>query len=535
MTKNKLPLAVTVLLIVLFLAAGTLQTLLLKWADHLSSPDNLESRYYGQRSPNTMSNVSSALFASPSEAQQSTQEQSAMKSAYYMSLNFVYSFGHPFVQTFFMFCGECVCLLAFAAIVVYKLWTTPVQSERQNFIFGKLMPGEYISLPCNPCLWILTSGADFIGSVMQNAGLLLTTASVYQMLRGATVLWVALISYFWFNRRYTKVEQWGIAIVIIGLTIVGLSSFVDKPDISGSSSADATSTPAPEQHSSTEALFGNVLVILAQVSHAYQGVCQERLITLYKVPPLQMVGMDGFYGVQMTLILLALQLYVPVSLWSKNIVEIRESIHHYFAPIFSTHGSVDINAYSNITVVPITHTTSTTYTTGLSSILSQLPASPSRVPYDDVILAFTQMSVTMSCAICIISYIASCVVYNVTLMLLIEHLNVVAAVMIGSLRNISVWIICLLMPGIFHEKFNFLQLIGFIFLVAGNVLYQRVWITRFHQILPHSVVDACPWLFRDAAPVTVEDVNTDTIHINSHAHNNINILHPEGDTFSKTS
>jgi len=119
------------------------------------------------------------------------------------------------------------------------------------------------------------------------------------------------------------------------------------------------------------------------------------------------------------------------------------------------------------------------------------------VPYDDVVLAFDQLVRSSSCITCIVIYIFAGFLYNTLQMTIIKNVSAAATVMLGSLRNVTVWLTCLAIPSIFKEHFNIVQFIGFLFLILGNVLFQRVLITRFDQILPAAVLRAAPILFVD--------------------------------------
>jgi hypothetical protein len=59
--------------------------------------------------------------------------------------------------------------------------------------------------------------------IAKNA-LLQTTASVYQMIRGAMVLFTAMFSVIFLKRRLYVQHFAGLALVVMGIAIVGLSS-----------------------------------------------------------------------------------------------------------------------------------------------------------------------------------------------------------------------------------------------------------------------------------------------------------------------
>ncbi|KAG5463896.1 hypothetical protein LSCM1_00069 [Leishmania martiniquensis] len=419
-------------LALVYISWGTVQTLSLKWADTIIAPD-------GFTGPTTSHGGSHPVH-----------------------FRLLYSFAHPFTQAFLMFCAETICLAVFACVLVWKKWAAPLLHGSRNggaAPTGLLKAGEDYALPCNPSLWMLPSGADFCASIIQNIGMTLTYASVYQMLRGATVVWIAVISYFWLGRRFSKVELWGMGCVVLGLSFVGLSSFLES----------GTRLSGPSGGRRRNEVLGNILVLVAQFLHAYQGVCEEQMIRLYKIPPLQMVGTEGIYGVGMTLSLLAFLQLVPMADWGHNLAAIEE---------FPAAGGPGI-IYTNVTWV--------------QELQPEL-----KVPYDDVVLAFAQVSQSWMCKLFILVYILAGFFFNACEMSMIKHVSATATVMLGSLRNVTVWLVCLLIPSIFEEHFNLLQFIGFLFLVLGNVLFHRLWFTHFDAILPARVMHACPALFRDA-------------------------------------
>ncbi|CAJ1993431.1 EamA-like transporter family [Leishmania donovani] len=437
--------AVFIALAILFLFWGTVQTLSLKWADTIDASDG---------------------FTGPTSGQGGSHA---------VHFRLLYSFAHPFTQAFFMFCAETSCLVMLVCTLVWKKYVAPRLYDSRKATTaapsGELVAGEDYALPCNPSLWLLPSGADFLASIVQNVGLTLTYASVYQMLCGSTVVWIALISHFWLGYRFTKVELWGMGCVVLGVFLVGLSNLLER-------GLDFESTSHGRQKNQ---VLGNLLVLMAQILHAYQGVCEERLIRLYKVPSLQMVGTEGIYGIGMSLSLLAFLQLVPMATWGHNLAAVEE---------FLSSGGPGV-LHTNVTWV------------------QQLQPAL-KVPYDDVVLAFAQIRESLECKVFILVYLLSGFFYNACHMSVIKYVSATATVMIGSLRNVTVWLVCLLIPSVFEEHFNVVQLIGFVFLVLGNVLFHRICITRFDAILPAQVIDACPVLFRDARKDREDVVKVET-------------------------
>lgn len=121
-----------------------------------------------------------------------------------------------------------------------------------------------------------------------NVGLILTSASVYQMLRGAVVIFTGLFSYFFLNRRLRVFEWWSLIMVVVGVAIVGLSSILfpqKKPD----------ATFVGDEFD-VASLIGVGLVLGAQLFAATMFVVEEKILSRYKVTPLKAVGLEGSFG-----------------------------------------------------------------------------------------------------------------------------------------------------------------------------------------------------------------------------------------------
>lgn len=81
------------------------------------------------------------------------------------------------------------------------------------------------------------------------------TASVYQMLRGAEILFSAIFAVTFLKRKLYKRHYIGIAFCLVGITMVGASSLLTP---SGDASSDAD-----------KILLGMVLIVIAQVRHVF--------------------------------------------------------------------------------------------------------------------------------------------------------------------------------------------------------------------------------------------------------------------------
>lgn len=166
-------------------------------------------------------------------------------------------------------------------------------------------------------LFFMPALCDICGTTLMNVGLLFTPVSIYQMTRGALVLWVGIFSVI-FLRRQLHLFQWlCLMLVMLGVSIVGLSGSVlneNNSSILSTTAAFAHESVAASPSSlinagkgdeelpqSVGALLGVLLILFAQLFTASQFVLEEKIMGRYSVEPLLAVGMEGIFGLTATL------------------------------------------------------------------------------------------------------------------------------------------------------------------------------------------------------------------------------------------
>jgi len=141
---------------------------------------------------------------------------------------------------------------------------------------------------------------DIVATVLMNVGYLSVTASVYQMLRGAEMLFAALFAVVFLKRSLNKYHYSGIACCITGIMLVGTSSLM-----SGEGSATHAVDPA-------QILFGMTLVVASQAVQAAQITFEDFFMADMAIHPLKIVGYEGLFGtVAMAFFLLPLVQRLP--------------------------------------------------------------------------------------------------------------------------------------------------------------------------------------------------------------------------------
>jgi hypothetical protein len=134
-----------------------------------------------------------------------------------------------------------------------------------------------------------------------NVGLILTPVSIYQMSRGALVLWVGILSVI-FLRRHLWLYQWtALVIVTTGVCLVGLSGSLAKKAVN-EGPLEGLMRIATSDDDPAKVALGVMLILFAQNFTACQyvslndttfgggraddQVVEEKIMTRYKVEPL---------------------------------------------------------------------------------------------------------------------------------------------------------------------------------------------------------------------------------------------------------
>ncbi|KAJ8320519.1 hypothetical protein KUTeg_002106, partial [Tegillarca granosa] len=192
-----------------------------------------------------------------------------------------------------MFIGEFTCLVVFHCMrCILHFSGRRMEVGTQNF---------------NPLIFLPAALCDMCGTSLMYIGLNLTFAS------SAVIIFTALLSVAFLGRTVKPLMWVGIISVIAGLALVGVSDII----------------------------FGDLLIIMAQIIVSVQMVYEEKFISRYNVPPLQAVGWEvssliffdggrGLFGALILGLLLIPFYYINAGAFSNlpdNRVESLKSYH----------------------------------------------------------------------------------------------------------------------------------------------------------------------------------------------------------------
>jgi drug/metabolite transporter (DMT)-like permease len=124
---------------------------------------------------------------------------------------------------------------------------------------------------------------DLIATILLSVGLLTTTASVSQMLRGSGMVFSALFAVWFLKRSLNRLHYWGIAASLAGMGAVGAASL-----LSGDSGV-AKVEPA-------QMILGMALIVASQATQSAQCVAEDFFMSEMDIPALTIVGMEGLFG-----------------------------------------------------------------------------------------------------------------------------------------------------------------------------------------------------------------------------------------------
>ncbi|XP_017129976.1 solute carrier family 35 member F6-like [Drosophila elegans] len=195
-------------------------------------------------------------------------------------------FQHPVVFTLLMFLGEFLC---FGIIKVIRMISrvrdtiTDLDSSSEDSDIAEFCP----------LTMILPTLLDAVASILLFSGLHLTYASSFQMIRGSATIFTGIFSSMFLNHPLIC-RHW-LAISTISLALVGII-YADIQSVRD----DNNTLPCKDYKS---ILTCDLLIIIAEILHGLQYVCEEKQLKTSNVTPLQAAGWQGIFGLVITSLL----------------------------------------------------------------------------------------------------------------------------------------------------------------------------------------------------------------------------------------
>ena len=318
--------------------------------------------------------------------------------------------GHQKFITFCMFNGELLCLLFY--------WLKEGRFKK-NVKSEKLIQSEKEKK--QPKIWYFLFPAlfDIMGTTISSISLTFLPSSIYQMLRGAIIIFTCSGSMLFLKSKFYRHHFFGIFIVVIGLCIVGLNAILNGNNATGENPA-----------------FGIFLAILSQVFSSLLLITEEKLLKGYETPPLKAVGLEGMWGVCVYIILLFGFYFIKCDEW----------------PEFLQNGVCIRDSGDN------------------------------SIRFENAIFALKQIYESPHLKGYLSLYVLSIAFFNFSGLTISKNVSSTARTIVDTMRTIVIWVFFLTMPFVpeeTKETFSWLQLLGFSILILGSVIYNEILVIPF--------------------------------------------------------
>ena len=252
---------------------------------------------------------------------------------------------------------------------------------------------------------------DFFGSSLAFFGLALLPGSICQMLRGALLIFTYILSVIFIKNTHNKNHYLGMFLTIIGLIIVGLAEGLNK------------------KNNLKNTIFGIFLTVIGQFFTALQFVYEENLTKKYECKITKIIGFQGIFGILLMIIVLP----------------ILDSIN-------CGNGKSDF-----------VRNVCTKDENGIWSL-------------ENFKFAIKQLKNNKKLIWLSLLYAIGDLGYNLTGITIGKEATSTARAIAENMKIILIWMFFLFPfnPIEYREKFNWIQLIGYLVLLFGNLVYHEI-------------------------------------------------------------
>ena len=317
-------------------------------------------------------------------------------------------FSHFWFFNLLMFLSEMLAIPLYY-IIAYIKKKCQKNSEEQIEIY-KSIPEKKITL-----LLIIPSILDTIATFISNIGLIILGAGIYMMLKGLTIIIVTfLISKYILKNKHTWDHYIAIPTAFIGFIFSGLSAFYG--DIGTKSN----------NNGEENILIGIPAVIISMIFQSAQFSFEEDYMRKYCIHPFLCIGIEGLFGFIFNLILCIIFYFKKLS----------EEPKEFFKKLCTKDDGNDWRV-------------------------------------ENIIFAFQQINENEVITIFIIVFFICIFPNNLFGITINKYGGALNRSFIENLRSFLVWLyfLCVRKEDEFQENFNYLRLLGMIFILGSILIY----------------------------------------------------------------
>jgi len=258
--------------------------------------------------------------------------------------------------------------------------------------------------------FIIPTILDFCGQICQMFALGMIPASVFAMFKGGTILSTALLSKILFKRLFHRHHYLGMFLIVVGIVLVGFSSLSSDKETDGN------------------VVLGYAFTFFYLLLTSFQMISEEAIVLKYKSHSIELAGWQGAWGFLFGGVILIIFQFIPCN--------------------------------------------------------DGFPLRPDICSIDDdgdylmenTIFALKQMFSDVALFFYIIGYTCSTSIQNMFGISVTKFGTATSRAVVDNLRPIIVWIFFLLVKDGKgqRETFSWLQLVGFLLMIIGIVIYNEI-------------------------------------------------------------
>jgi drug/metabolite transporter (DMT)-like permease len=208
----------------------------------------------------------------------------------------VEDFSFPLFQTFGMSLGMTAGLVMHLAVGHWRIpfpgYVHPNETGQYQAIDEK---GKYqpIEKPAAIEKWmyfllIIPALLDIIAYTLCMFGLQYVNVSIYQMLRGGAIVFVAILKHFVIGHKLPKYRWIGVMWNVVAIILVGYAALLTMGDSSIAKNNDVKYI---------DTIFGVMLILSGALVQSLQYAFEEKVLSMdVPIPPPLLIGMEGLWG-----------------------------------------------------------------------------------------------------------------------------------------------------------------------------------------------------------------------------------------------
>lgn len=208
------------------------------------------------------------------------------------------TFRKPWFGTFNMLFAMALVLLVERLVMACTACCCPAPQMMAESSKEGLLPkpgGEEKGRKRKIAMVAVPAASNLLATALAAIGIMYIPASVWQMLRGATLFFTGIFSVIFLKRRLQAFHWIGLMLCMAGVVTVGYASVAGD---TGGADHDAAAAA-----NASGVLFGVTLTLLGQVVQAAQVILEEFLMKDVNLPAVEIIGFEGIWGVLMMVVL----------------------------------------------------------------------------------------------------------------------------------------------------------------------------------------------------------------------------------------